>query len=192
MEMWFVPMRMRRTHLSWLVVGGLAVVLIAAAVDALRSSDSETSQAKSGLVTEGEREEQPREGTTLTTSAETETTRLERCEVQQYALRVERLGGIPVLALAHVWGAPCRTPRLPIEVSLFARNGEAVEASVGVQPAFAPTDLSPGVEVIAGFQLIYLCGGPKPRRLVASAGPYGVRARLPRGSFVACLDDLGP
>ena len=111
--------------------------------------------------------------------------------MQQYALRFERLGGTPVLALAHVWGSPCRTPRIPIEVSLFGRNGNPVEASVGVQQAFVPTDLSPRIEVIAELQVTYLCGGPKPRRLVAEATPYVVRGWLPR-SYGTCLDDLGP
>lgn len=191
MEMRFVPFKMLRTHLSWLVIGGVAVVLIAAAVDALRPSDSETPPAKGGLVREREREEQAtEEAPPRSAGVETETA-LERCTVQQYALRFERLGGTPVLALAHVWGSPCRTPRIPIEVSLFGRNGDAVEARVGVEQAFVPTDLSPGVEVIAELQVTYLCGGPKPRRLVAEATPYVVRGWLPR-SYGTCLDDLGP
>jgi hypothetical protein len=186
----FVPFKMLRTHLSWLVIGGVAVVLIAAAVDALRPSDSETPPAEGGLAQEREREEQaPEEAPAALVG--TETAPLERCTVQQYALRFERLGGTPVLALAHVWGSPCRTPRIPIEVSLFGRNGDAVEARVGVEQAFVPTDLSPGVEVIAELQVTYLCGGPKPRRLVAEATPYVVRGWLPR-SYGTCLDDLGP
>jgi hypothetical protein len=163
---------MLRTRLSWLVIGGVAVVLIAAAVDALRSWDSETPPAKGGLVQEREREEQATEEVPLAALADTETAPLERCEVQQYALRVERLGGTPVLVLAHAWGSPCRTPRIPIEVSLFDRNGDPVEASAGIQQAFAPTDLSPGVEVIAGLQVNYLCGERRPRLLVAEARPY--------------------
>ncbi len=210
----FVPFKMLRTHLSWLVIGGVAVVLIAAAVDALRPSDSETPPAEGGLAQEREREEQaPEEAPAALVG--TETAPLERCTVQQYALRFERLGGTPVLALAHVWGSPCRTPRIPIEVSLFGRalahvwgspcrtpripievslfgrNGNPVEASVGVQQAFVPTDLSPRIEVIAELQVTYLCGGPKPRRLVAEATPYVVRGWLPR-SYGTCLDDLGP
>lgn len=187
----FVPLKMLRTHLSWLVVGGIAVVLIAAAVDALRPSDSKPPPAKGGLVQDREGDDQATEYVPLTALGETETAPLERCAVQQYALRVERLGGTPVLALAHVRGRPCRTPRIPIEVSLFGRNGDAVEASVGVQQAFVPTDLSPGVEVIAEIQVIYLCGGRKPRRLVAEARPYVVRGRLPR-NYAACVPDLGP
>jgi hypothetical protein len=185
----FVPLKMPRTHLSWLVIGGVAVVLIAAAVDALRSWDSETPPAKGGLVQE--REQQATEEVPLTTHVETETAPLERCEVQQYALRVERLGGTPVLALAHVWGSPCRTPRIPIEVSLFDWKGSPVEATVEIQQAFAPTNLSSNLEVIAGFQVTYLRCGRQPRRFVAEATPYVVRGWLPRG-FGACLDDLGP
>jgi hypothetical protein len=190
-EMRFVRLEVLRTRLSWLVMGGVAVVLIAAAVDALRSSDSETPPAKGGLVQEREREQQATEEVPVTTLAETETAPLERCEVQQLGLRFERLGGTPVLALAHAWGSPCRTPRIPIEANVFARSGDAIEAIVVVQQAFAPTDLSPGVEVIAELQVIYLCGGRKPGLLVAEARPYVVRGWLPR-DYGTCLDDLGP
>ncbi len=114
-----------------------------------------------------------------------------RCTAQQIALRVEKLGGDLALALTHVWGAPCRTPRLPIDVALLDRAGKEVQATVGVQSAFAPTTLSPNVELVAGFNFIYLCGQPEPVRVVAEAGPYPARGRLPRG-HAACLNDLGP
>jgi hypothetical protein len=127
----------------------------------------------------------------LARRVDTEATPLRRCATQQLALRVESLGGGPVLALVHVWGGPCRTPRLPIEMSLFDRKGTPVQATVGVQSAFAPTSLSPNVEVIAGFTVVYLCGERKPVRFVVEAGPYPARGRLPR-EYGLCLDDLGP
>jgi hypothetical protein len=116
--------------------------------------------------------------------------RLPRCTAGQLALRVENLGGSPALALVHVWAGPCRTARLPIDISVFDRKGKRVQATVLIQRAFAPTTLSPNAEVIAGFNLVYLCGERKPVRVVAEAGAYPARGQLPHG--YACVDDLGP
>jgi hypothetical protein len=185
---------MLRTRLSWLVTGGVAVILIAAAVDALRSSGSKTLQPNRGLH-DGEQPGHAAEEVLQTAVAETETELLERCTAQQLALRVERLGGTYLLALAHVWGGPCRTPRIPVEVSLFYRKGDPVNpdtASVSARwQTFAPTDLSPGVEAIGELYVSYECGKRRPRLLIAEARPYFAREWLPRG-YIACVDDLGP
>jgi hypothetical protein len=190
----FVLSEMLRARLSWLVIGGVAVILVAAAVDALRSSGSKTPSTQGGLVREDERGGQTVEEVPLAV-VETDTGPLERCMVGQLALRVERLGGTPLLALAHVWGSPCRTARIPIEVTLFYRKGNLVNpdtAGVGVSPqAFGSTNLSPGVEAVAELHVSYECGERRPRLLVAEARPYVARKWLPR-RYVACLDDLGP
>jgi hypothetical protein len=190
----FVPSEMLRTRLSWLVIGGVAVILLAAAVDAFRSSGSKTPQPN-GALQDGEQEGHAAEEAPQLAVAETETGPLKRCTAQQLALRVERLGGAPFLALAHVWGSPCSTARIPIEVALFDRKGNLVNpdtAGISVSPqAFGSTNLSAGVEVIAQLHVSYRCGGPRPRRLLAEAVPYVVRKWLPRG-YVACLDELGP
>jgi hypothetical protein len=186
---------MLRTRLSWLVIGGVAAVLVAAAVDALRSFESKTPSPERGLVRDAEREGQTLEEVPLAAVAETETGPLERCTAPQLALRVERLGGTHFLALAHVWGSPCRTARIPIEVSLLYRKGDLVNpdtAGVSVSPqAFGSTNLSPGVEVIAQLHVSYECGERRPRLLLAEARPYVARNWLPQG-HVACVDDLGP
>jgi hypothetical protein len=83
---------MLRTRLSWLAIGGVAVILGAAAVDALRSSGSKTPSTERGLVRGGEREGQTVEEVPLVAVAETETGWLGRCTAQQLTLRVERLG----------------------------------------------------------------------------------------------------
>jgi len=186
---------MLRTHLSWLLVGGVVAVLIAAAIDSLRRSESERPRADGGLAQERGRKEEATEEAPLAAAPETETAPLERCTVGQLALRFEHVGGTPLLALAHVWGSPCRTARIPIEVALFDRNGNPVnaeKASASAWPqAFGSTNLSPGIEVIAEIQMSYLCDERRPRRLLAEARPYVVRAWLPRG-YGSCLDDLGP
>lgn len=180
-----VASKMIRTPLTWALVGGLVALLVAGAIDVLRSSESPTSESKStnGL-------QRPAADRT-NRRAETEGVPLPRCTAQQLALKIENLGGDPALALVHVWAGPCRTPRLPIEVALLDRAGRSVESAISVQPAFSPTTLSPNAELSAPFSAVYLCGQPKPVRVAAEAGPYPARGRLPRG-YVACLEDLGP
>jgi hypothetical protein len=49
--------------------------------------------------------------------------------------------------------------------------GNPVKASADVPRVFASTDLSPGVELIAGLEVISVCGKRRPRRFVAEARP---------------------
>lgn len=121
-----------------------------------------------------------------------DTVRVPRCTTQQLALHVEILGGGPVVELTHVSGTACRSPRLPIDIVFFDRDGNAVEATANIAGAFQPTIVSPGVDMVVGFTVVRLCGKAKPRRFVAEAGPYFARASLSRGAFESCLTDLGP
>ena len=172
-----------------MIVGAVVVLVGAAVVDSLPPRGSPASQpkrSKSGSVFEARDPVLAPSKTALP---------LERCTAQQLVLKIERLAGSHLLALAHVWGGPCHTARIPIEVSLFYRKGSPVNPdTAGVSAwsqAFAPTDLSPGVEAIAELHLSYECGERRPRLLVAEARPYVARKWLPRG-YIACVDDLGP
>jgi hypothetical protein len=107
------------------------------------------------------------------------------------ALRIENLGSSPALSLDHVWAGLCRTRRLPIEVALLDRDGNAVEGTVDIPQAFAPATLSPNKALSAPFSYVYVCGDPKPVFAHVNAGPQSARGRLPRNSG-ACFDDLGP
>jgi hypothetical protein len=173
-----------RSRITWAIVGVVAVVTVAAVVDGLRSSRSPVSSSKASPAPQ-----QPADQISLPT--EQESVAPPRCSVQQLALKIENLGGVVALALVHGRAGPCRTSRLPIEVAVLDRAGEPVEATLSVQPAFAPTTLSPDGELSAPFSFVYLCGEPKPVRVVAEAGPYAARGRLPR-RYAACVDDLGP
>jgi hypothetical protein len=178
-----------RSWLTWLIAGGVAAVAIVGTVDALRDSPSRSKPALRNSYL-----------APSPAPAARASERSPRCAAEQLALRVENLNGTPALELAHVWGQPCRTPRLRIRVGLLDRAGRALERhedgrtyqqTVGVQSAFAPTTLAPQVAVSAPFSVVYLCGAPKPVWAVADAGPYGAKGRLPRG-YPACVDDLGP
>jgi hypothetical protein len=172
---------------TWLVVAGVVALLVAAAVDVLRphrSSEVTPQERRGGEEISGE--------APLGTVVKRVTSQLGHCRPSQLALRMERLGGDPALALAHVRGLPCRTTRLPIEVLLFDRQGKRVQATVGIQEAFAPTALSLNVEAIAPFNVVFLCRERRPVRAAAKAGRYFTGGRLPRSYRPACLHDLGP
>jgi hypothetical protein len=178
-----------RSWLTWLIAGGLGALVIVGIVDALRDSPSRPKPALRN----------PHLAPSPTPAARANE-RSPRCTSQQLALRVENLNGTPALELAHVWGQPCRTPRLQIEVGLLDRAGRPLEKyedgrtyrpTVGIQPAFAPTTLAPNVAVSAPFSFDYLCRAPRPAWAVANAGPYSARGRLPHG-YPACVDHLGP
>jgi hypothetical protein len=174
---------MRRTRISWLVIGGVALILAAAVVDALRPSGS---SGKDVVGTDVESQGQAAQVGASTTRAGTTTTPLPRCGTEQVAVQVEMLSGSAVLELAHVSGGPCTTPRLPVEVRFFDRTGNQVRAYAD---AFAPTTLSPNVDVVANLYVIYRCRKRELTRFVVEAGRYVGRGRLPTGS---CLDDRGP
>jgi hypothetical protein len=171
--------------MSRFVVLALAAVAIAAVVDAARNVYGSDEPASGG------RESRSPSHSTTSRAAVTTATAVPRCKTQQLAFRLQNLGGGPALALVHAWAGPCRTPRLPISVALLDRRGQAVDATVGVQPTFAPSALSPNAELSAPFNFVYRCGQPRPVRALAEAGPYSTRGRLPEG-YGACLHDLGP
>jgi hypothetical protein len=175
-----VPSRMIAARLTWIVVIGIAALLVVAAIDALRSSGSDS--ASSGL------------DSASSTRAETtpaDTRALGLCGPEQLELRLERLGADLALALRNITETPCRARRLPLTLTLLDREGLPAEATASVQQSFAPTTYSPNVDVIVGFTVLYRCGEPKPAIFRAGAGSYHAGGRLPRTDR-ECLNDLGP
>ena len=164
-----VPSGITTKRLTWVVVAGLTALVVVAAVDALRGSDSKS---------------------TSTVPADTEASDL--CGPAQLFLRVERLGDGLALVLHHVSGGPCRTRRLPITLTLLDREGLPTKATAGITAAFRPTTHSPNVDVVAPFVVLYTCGTPAPETYAAEAGSYHGGGRLPDSNLV-CIDaDLGP
>jgi hypothetical protein len=178
-----------RRPLTWVVVGVVGVIAILAGIDALRdpSPSPHESVARAQAPTAPTRTEAP------TASARTDAEPIEACAKRQLALWAGSLGGGPVLELSNASGVPCRTPRLPIRIRFFDEPGEnKIAATAGIQEAFAPTILSPGIDLVVGFNVIDQCGGGKPKTYVVEAGPYVAGARVPRAAVYSCLDDLGP
>jgi hypothetical protein len=160
-------------RLTWVVVAAIIALLVVAGLDALLSSGSESA------------------ATSPVDTAVASTEALKLCGPEQLMLQVERLGDDLALVLDHVEGAPCRTRRLPIRLSLLDRDGLPAGAAANIQQAFRPTTHSPSVEVIAAFAVVYECGKPKPVLYGAEAGSYHGGGRLPP-TDAECLKDLGP
>ena len=167
-EMGVAPSRVVATRLTWVVVAGIIVLLVLAGIDALRGSGSESA-----------------------VTAPFATAAADICGPQQLMLRVERLGDRLALALRNVTGKSCRSPRLPIEVTLLDRNGFPAKATASIQRAFRPTIHAPNIDVIAVFTVVSLCRKPEPELFTAEAGSYHGGGRLPATDAI-CVDDLGP
>jgi hypothetical protein len=179
-QMRFVPSKMLRTRLSWLVIGGVAVTLVAAAVDAIRSSEPLASSPSR----EGRRSDQR------------ERRRLSRCLAapQNLALSIDVLGGTASVAVRHVWGRPCQLAPLPVRLSVTNRFGGRVRlATVGGGPdvqSRAGGDFSPGFERL--IDIPYLadlpltdCNSRGPFTPFVIVGPYSAQRKL-SGSEVGC------
>jgi hypothetical protein len=163
-----------------IVVAAISALLVVAAIDALRSSEPESSSSGSGSAS----------GTaTDTTPADTEA--LGVCGPEQLELRLERLATDLALVLRNVTGTPCRQRRLPITLTLLDREGHLAQATANVQQFVASTTYSPNVDVVVGFAVLYKCGEPKPAIFRAVAGSYHAGGRLPR-KHAECLENVGP
>ena len=133
----FVLSKVLRTRFSWLVTGGVAVILVAAAVDAIRSSEPSASSSI-------------RETTTERPAGLTTPESLPRCTAQNIGVSIDVLGGTATIVVRHVWGRPCQLAPLPVRLSLTNRLGgrvplATVEDGPDVQSRVGG-DFSPGFE----------------------------------------------
>ena len=183
-----VPSEMLRSRLSWLVIGAVAVILVAAAVDAFRSSEPSASSPSRETTTE-----RPAGETTLAVVTTPES--LPRCTVQNLALSIDVLGGTASIVVRHVWGRACHLAPLPVRTSLTNRFGGRVRlATVGggrpdVQSRVGG-DFSPGFERL--IDIPYLahpplanCNSRGPFTAFVIVGPYSAQRKL-SGSEVGC------
>lgn len=145
--------------LTWLAIAGVAVVALAAAVDAVRHPI------------------QP--GRLRTTSTERTAVRTPPppCREDQLALAIEFLDA-PVALLRHVKGEPCRQQETPVSVRIVARHGEGNGLLLGPEGSFAGL-FAPGVEAVIGFRYSPPCDERGPFVAVVRAGHHAVRERIP-------------
>jgi hypothetical protein len=164
---------MIRPRFTWVIVGAVAVLLVVAGVDALRSSLSEESASTTTAST--------------TTGRSSSTQTVAPCTRQQVAVSIEvrhaaQTGfGLPVLprrrrvativerrvGAQHCWQQP-----LPVRFRIFDRTGDLTAvwlASMLLWPN------SPGAEVALSLPDVLDCDRPGPFRALAEVGPYTVR-----------------
>jgi hypothetical protein len=180
---------MLRTRLSWLVIGGLAVILVAAAVDAIRSSEPSASSPSRETATE-------RSAGKTTFAVVTTLEGLPRCTAQHIGVSIDVLGGTATVVVRHVWGSSCHLAPLPVRLSVTDRVGRRVrlagvdEAHPDVQ-ARVRGDFFPGFEQL--IDIPYLarpqladCDAAGPFTAFVTVGPYSAQRKL-SGSEVGCF-----
>jgi hypothetical protein len=179
---------MLRTRLSWLVIGGVAVILVAAAVDAIRSSEPSASSPRRETATE-------RSAGKTTLAGATRPESLPRCTAQNIGVSIDVLGGTATVAVRHGWGGACHLASLPVRLSVTDRVGRRVrlatlEGGEDVQSR-AGGDFSPGFEQL--IDVPYLaepqlsnCDRPGPFTAFVIVGPHSAQRKL-SGSEVGCL-----
>ena len=183
----FVLSKVLRTRFSWLVTGGVAVILVAAALDAIRSSEPSASSSI-------------RETTTERSAGLTTPESLPRCTFRNLAVSIDVLRGKASVVLRHVWGRPCHLgPPLPVRLSVTNRFGGRVRLATagGVPVRGGPDvqsrvggDFSPGFERL--IDIPYLadppltnCNARGPFTAFVIVGPYSAGRKL-SGSEVGC------
>lgn len=179
---------MVRTRLSWLVIGGVAVILVAAVFEAIRSPGPSASSPRQETATERSAGKTRLTGVTRPES-------LSRCTVQNIVVSIDVLGGMATVAVRHVWGRPCHLAPLPVRLSVTDRVGRRVrlatlEGGEDVRSR-AGGDFSPGFEQL--IDVPYLaepqlsnCDRPGTFTAFVIVGPHSAQRKL-SGSEVGCF-----
>lgn len=159
---------MIRRRLSWVIVGGAVALLVVAGVDALRSSESETSASPTSASTTTVESVPP------------------RCTLEQIGISIEILGGYATAVVRNVSGAPCHLQPLPIQATLTDQGGrKAMRFQLVEQQEFGG-DFLPGFQETATAGYIENCHLRGPFLLVVSAGPYSARRSKLSPSEIGC------
>lgn len=171
---------------SWVVVGGIATLLFAAGVDALRSSDSETSApTTTASITTA--------STTATTVEEALDTPLPPCTPRQLAVSIEVPKGVAVIVVRPLLGTPCHPPKdLGLRLAIRDRGGNQVRFLPDRSrdsPSAWMLDFEPDLGKIRWiFPLPFArrCPWPGPFVALATLGPYSARRGDLSRSEIAC------
>lgn len=167
-----------RTWLTRAVLVALVALGIAAALEALISDSREEVGADQSRDVRAVRP------VSRETGLETENRLavVPACTAQQLALSMEVMDGSPFIALAHVWGNPCRLARLPIDATVRDGSGTRVRrvwTAGGIAGEFSP-------DFVRLLSITYLptCDQREPFVAFVNVGPYSTRGTLPR---VGCM-----
>lgn len=150
-----------RTVSTWLVLGAVVTVALAAAVDALLVDESD----ESAPATTRFSEPSPRGGEA--------TGDIPGCERNQLRLVIE-VPETPTAALQHVRGDLCETENLAIRITIPGGRGRLL----GPRGAFGGL-LPPNTQQIVQFRYSPACNERGPFLAVIRAGPYTAQRRIP-------------
>jgi hypothetical protein len=139
---------------TWLIVGFLGAVVVAATIATLVRDDSNA-----------------RGGTSPSRPV------VPRCRPAQLTLSIEMRTDRPVIVLRHVSGPPCDVGTLQITTRVRDRRGEAVLVQ-DFRSAFTG-EISPAVDFISGFVYTPLCNQRGPLVATVTAGEITASQTLP-------------
>jgi len=180
---------MTRRQLTWVIATGLIAVLIAGAVDAVRSSEPGSSPSRMATTERSAARE-------MTIPVAARPVALPRCTAQNIGVSIDVLGGTAQVVVRHVWGRPCQlAPPLPVRLSVDDRVGRRVRlatlAGGSVVQSHVGGDFSPGFEQL--IDIPYLaepqltsCDRRGPFTAFVIVGPYSAQRKL-SGSEVGCF-----
>ena len=153
-------MSVGRAVSTWLIVGAVGAVALAAAVDALLVDESDESPA-----TTRSSEPSPRDGEAAGA--------IPGCEQNQLRLVIEA-PETPTAALQHVRGGLCEAKKLAVRITIPGGRGRVL----GPRGAFGGL-LSPNSQQIVQFRYSPACNERGPFLAVVRAGPYTAQRRIP-------------
>ena len=160
---------MIRTRLTWVIVGAVVALLIAAGVDALRSSDRETSA--------------PTTTASTTTVGRRPGSTLSRCTRLQVAVSIEIREGVATLVVRHVGANPCHQPYSGFSLRIKDRAGKVIGRWSGARFG---GDFLPVSEQTFSLPAVRHCDRPGPFLALATVGPYSARRGKLSRSEIAC------
>jgi hypothetical protein len=181
---------MARRRLTSAIAAGVIAVLVAATVDAVRSSEPSGSSPRRVATTEQSAARETTVAVVTTPEA------LPRCTAQHIGVSIDVLGGTATVVVRHVWGGPCHLAPLPVRLSLTDRVGRRARLA-GVDEAHPDVharvrgDFFPGFEQL--IDIPYLarpqltdCDAAGPFTAFVTVGPYSAQRKL-SGSEVGCF-----
>jgi len=143
-------------RLTWVVVGGVAALLVIAVADALRSSNSESTSP-------------------AVTVAATTTRNLlvpPNCARRQIAMSIEIRQGVATVVVQHVRGEPCF--RASADFRFLITNRARHRIGLWTPPIFAES-YELGEEKTFVLPDVFRCDRPGPFIAKATLGPYSAR-----------------
>jgi hypothetical protein len=159
---------MIRSRVTWVVLGGVAALVVIAVADALRSSGGETSLPTASAAT--------------TTSPQA-TTPLPNCARRQIALSIEIREGIATVVVQHVSGERCFQPSADFRFLITNRAKQRI--GLWTPPVFAES-YRLGQERTFALAYVFRCDRPGPFIAKATLGPYSARLGNVSRSEITC------